>query len=212
MHAASRVLAAGADFTLLGPQRTMLDEQSKPVVAVVRDPDRRGQEPDERKRRPTLLDAGRHGRCSSGIRCRTAISRRSASSASPRSRTSTRHDTTIEEREEYEPHLAPGDDHVRRRRLRGDPPRRREEEADVILWDGGNNDFPFYRPDLLVVVADPLRPGTSCATTPARRTSAWPTSSSSTRPTPPSRRRSSGARRDRGRSTRRRRSSPRGRR
>ena len=69
-----------------------------------------------------------------------------------------RHETTIEEREEYEPHLDAGRvvyagvDYEAILRAA-------EEEADVILWDGGNNDFPFYRPDLLIVVADPLRAG-----------------------------------------------------
>jgi predicted GTPase len=69
-----------------------------------------------------------------------------------------RYETTIEEREEYEPHLDAGRivyagvDYA-------DILKEAEEEADVILWDGGNNDFPFYRPDLFIVVADPLRPG-----------------------------------------------------
>ena len=69
-----------------------------------------------------------------------------------------RFETTIEEREEYEPHLDAG-----RTVYAGVDYeailRSAEREADVILWDGGNNDFPFYRPDLYVVVADPLRPG-----------------------------------------------------
>ena len=69
-----------------------------------------------------------------------------------------RHETTIEEREEYEPHLDAG-----RIVYAGVDYeailREAEAEADVILWDGGNNDFPFYRPDLYIVVADPLRPG-----------------------------------------------------
>jgi predicted GTPase len=69
-----------------------------------------------------------------------------------------RHETTIEEREEYEPHLDAG------RVLYAGVDyeailREAEKEADVVLWDGGNNDFPFYKPDLFVVVADPLRPG-----------------------------------------------------
>jgi predicted GTPase len=69
-----------------------------------------------------------------------------------------RHQTTIEEREEYEPHLDAGRivyagvDYLAILH-------EAETEADVILWDGGNNDFPFYRPDLYIVVADPLRPG-----------------------------------------------------
>ena len=69
-----------------------------------------------------------------------------------------RFETTIEEREEYEPHLDAG-----RVVYAGVDYeailRQAESEADVILWDGGNNDFPFYRPDLHIVVADPLRPG-----------------------------------------------------
>jgi predicted GTPase len=69
-----------------------------------------------------------------------------------------RHQTTIEEREEYEPHLDAGRivyagvDYEQILRAA-------EKEADVVVWDGGNNDFPFYRPDLFVVVADPLRAG-----------------------------------------------------
>ena len=69
-----------------------------------------------------------------------------------------RHDTTIEEREEYEPHLDAG-----RLVFAGvdyeQILRAAEAEADVVIWDGGNNDLPFYRPDLHIVVADPLRPG-----------------------------------------------------
>ena len=69
-----------------------------------------------------------------------------------------RHQTTIEEREEYEPHLDAG-----RLVFAGVDYeailRAAEAEADVVIWDGGNNDLPFYRPDLAIVVADPLRPG-----------------------------------------------------
>jgi predicted GTPase len=69
-----------------------------------------------------------------------------------------RHNTTIEEREEYEPHIAAG-----RVLFAGVDYeailRAAEQEADVILWDGGNNDFSFYAPDLFILVADPLRPG-----------------------------------------------------
>jgi predicted GTPase len=69
-----------------------------------------------------------------------------------------RYETTIEEREEYEPHLDAG------RVLYAGVDyeailRQAETEADVVLWDGGNNDFPFFRPDVFVVVADPLRAG-----------------------------------------------------
>ena len=69
-----------------------------------------------------------------------------------------RYETTIEEREEYEPHLDAG--RVVYAGVDYEAILHAAEiEADVILWDGGNNDFPFYRPDLYVVVADPLRAG-----------------------------------------------------
>jgi predicted GTPase len=68
-----------------------------------------------------------------------------------------RYQTTIEEREEYEPHLDAGRVVYAGVDYEGIL-RQAEVEADVILWDGGNNDFPFYRPDLFIVVADPLRP------------------------------------------------------
>ncbi|MBN2305450.1 MAG: GTPase, partial [Anaerolineae bacterium] len=69
-----------------------------------------------------------------------------------------RHNVTIEEREEYEPHLARGTvvfagvDYERILR-------EAEKEADIVLWDGGNNDLPFFQPDLYIVIVDPLRPG-----------------------------------------------------
>ena len=91
---------------------------------------------------------------------------------------STPHDCTIEEREEYEPHLEDGNivfAGVDYAAILSEA----EQEADVILWDGGNNDLPFFRPDLHIVVADPHRPGPrEVATTPARPTSASPTSAS----------------------------------
>ncbi|MCK7577182.1 MAG: hypothetical protein MZV65_15980 [Chromatiales bacterium] len=96
-----------------------------------------------------------------------------------------KHKCTIEEMEEYEPHVARGNviyagvDYEAILR-------EAEKEADVILWDGGNNDFSFYKPDLVHHRRRPApRPATSSRTTPARSTCAWPTSSSSTRSTPP---------------------------
>ena len=87
-------------------------------------------------------------------------------------------DCTIEEREEYEPHLAEGNlvfagiDYAAILA-------RAEEEADVIVWDGGNNDTPFIKPDLHIVVCRPApRRATSSATTRARPTCGWPTSAS----------------------------------
>ena len=95
---------------------------------------------------------------SSATRCRTATWSPSASSASPTYADLDRYETTIEEREEYEPHIDAG-----RVVFAGVDYeailRAAEAEADVIIWDGGNNDFPFYKPDLSIVVADPLRAG-----------------------------------------------------
>ncbi len=157
MHAASRALAAGADFTLLGPARTMLAE-SPAGPRRRRDPDRRRQEPDHALPGRAARRARPHARSSSAIRCRTATWSRSASSAIATYEDLDRYETTIEEREEYEPHLDAG--RVVYAGVDYEAILREAElEADVILWDGGNNDFPFYRPDLFIVVADPLRPG-----------------------------------------------------
>ena len=156
MHAASRVLAAGADFTLLGPQRTMLTS-SRPVIAV--GATRTGAGKSQTTRYLAALLAAR-GVTPVVIRHPMPYGDLAAQRVQ---RFATyedldRHDTTIEEREEYEPHLDAGRivyagvDYEAILRAA-------EAEADVILWDGGNNDFPFYRPDLSVVVADPLRPG-----------------------------------------------------
>jgi predicted GTPase len=156
MHAASRVLAAGADFLLLGPDRTMLTSR-RPVIAV--GATRTGAGKSQTTRYLAALLAHR------GIR--PVVVRHPmpygdlAAQAVERFVTFAdldRYDTTIEEREEYEPHLEAG-----RVVYAGvdyeEILHEAELEADVILWDGGNNDFPFYRPDLYVVVADPLRPG-----------------------------------------------------
>ena len=104
--------------------------------------------------------------------CPTATWPARPSSASPTYDDLDRHECTIEEREEYEPHLEEGGivyagvDYERILR-------QAEAEADVILWDGGNNDLPFFVPDLHIVVADPHRPGPrDDATTPARPTPA----------------------------------------
>jgi predicted GTPase len=156
MHAASRVLAAGADFALLGPHQTMLASR-KPVIAVCATRTGAG------KSQTTRHIAGLlaiHDLVPVVIRhpmpygdLATQAVQRYATYADL-----DRFHTTIEEREEYEPHLDTGrvvyagvDYETILRQAEG--------EADVILWDGGNNDFPFYRPDLLVVVADPLRAG-----------------------------------------------------
>ncbi len=156
MHKASLVLAAGADFRLLGPDATMLSS-SKPVVAVCAVRTGCGKSQTSRKVGHTLLDAG----------LRVALVRHPMPygdlEAMRVQRFATLEDIdashpTIEEREEYEEPVRLGmimyagvDYEAILRRA--------EQEADVIVWDGGNNDMPFYKPDLLMVVADPLRPG-----------------------------------------------------
>ncbi len=156
MHAASRALAAGADFTLIGPNRTMLASE-RPVIAVCAT--RTGAGKSQTTRYLAALIAAR-GITPVVIRHPMPYGDLVAQRVQ---RFSTlddldRHQTTIEEREEYEPHLDAG------RVLYAGVDyeailRAAEAEADVILWDGGNNDFPFYRSDLLIVVADPLRAG-----------------------------------------------------
>jgi predicted GTPase len=156
MHAASRAMAAGADFELLGPARTMIASR-KPVLAVGATRTGCGKSQTSRYLAALLEERGlrvvviRHPMPYGDLAIQAV--QRFATYADL-----DRHDTTIEEREEYEPHLDAG------RVLYAGVDyeailREAEKEADVILWDGGNNDFPFYKPDLFVVVADPLRAG-----------------------------------------------------
>jgi predicted GTPase len=157
MHAASRAMAAGADFALLGPRSTMLSS-TKPVLAI--GATRTGAGKSQTTRFLAALVA-EHGLEPVVIRhpmpYGDLVSQRVQRYGSHEDLA--RYDTTIEEREEYEPHLDAGRivyagiDYA-------EILKEAQEEADVIVWDGGNNDFPFYRPDLFVVVADPLRPGT----------------------------------------------------
>jgi predicted GTPase len=156
MHVASRVLSTGADFALLGPERTML-AASLPVIACSAVRTGCGKSQTTRWLAARLRDRGlrvaaiRHP-MPYGDLARQAVQR-----------FATRADLdlaecTVEEREEYEPLVDAG--HVvwagvdYARILTG-----AEREADLILWDGGNNDFPFVRPDLHIVLVDPLRPG-----------------------------------------------------
>jgi predicted GTPase len=156
MHAASRALAAGADFTLLGPARTML-KSHRPVIAVGATRTGAGKSQTTRYLAALLADQDvtpvvvRHPMPYGDL-----AAQRVQRYATPEDLD--RYETTIEEREEYEPHLDAG--RVVYAGVDYEAILRQAElEADVILWDGGNNDFPFYRPDLYVVVADPLRPG-----------------------------------------------------
>jgi len=156
MHKASLALSAGADFRLLGPDATMLGS-SKPVVAVCAVRTGCGKSQTSRKVGQALLDAG----------LRVALVRHPMPygdlEAMRVQRFATLEDIdashpTVEEREEYEEPVRMGmvmyagvDYEAILRQA--------EQEADVIVWDGGNNDLPFYKPDLMIVVADPLRPG-----------------------------------------------------
>ncbi len=156
MHAASRALAAGADFTLLGPASTMV-ESTRPLVATGATRTGAGKSQTTRYLAKSLEAEGltvvviRHP-MPYGDLVKQRVQRFATYADLDR------HETTIEEREEYEPHIDAG-----RVLFAGVDYeailREAEKEADVILWDGGNNDFPFYRPDLFVVVADPLRAG-----------------------------------------------------
>ena len=156
MHRASIALAAGADFLMLGPQTTML-KSAVPVIAI---------------------SAVRTG-CGKSQTCRwianylktqklkVAVLRHPMPYGDLRKQAVQRFesmddldwaDCTIEEREEYEPHISEGIlvyagvDYAR-------IVEKAEKEVDIILWDGGNNDFPFITPNLHIVLVDPLRPG-----------------------------------------------------
>src|ERR687884_1217237 len=154
MHIGSRALAAGASYRLIAPRETMLGS-SKPVVAVCAVRTGSGKSQTTRHVAGLLRDAGK----------RVAVLRhpmpygdltRQAVQRFERYDDLEAADATIEEREEYEPHLAEGNlvfagiDYERILRAA-------EEEADVVLWDGGNNDTPFVRPSVHVVVLDPHR-------------------------------------------------------
>jgi predicted GTPase len=156
MHKASEVLAAGASFVLLGPRQTML-RAKVPVVAVCAVRTGSGKSQTTRAIARALKDAGkrvvavRHPMPYGDLEAQRV--QRYASLADLDA-----YRTTLEEREEYEPHIAAGTviyagvDY-------GDILERAQAECDVLVWDGGNNDLPFIAPDVHVVVADPLRAG-----------------------------------------------------
>lgn len=156
MHKASRVQASGAHFKLLGGQQTMV-KSTKPVVAICAVRTGCGKSQTTRRVAEILKQAGK----------KVAVIRHPmpygdlAAQAVQRYATLddlATHDCTIEEMEEYEPHINAGtivyagvDYEAILRQA--------EREADVILWDGGNNDLPFYYPDIFITVVDPHRPG-----------------------------------------------------
>jgi predicted GTPase len=156
MHVGSRALAAGASFRLIAPRETMLPA-TRPVVAICAVRTGSGKSQTTRRVAALLHESGK----------RVAVLRHPMPYGDLRTQAVQRFeryedleaaDATIEEREEYEPHLAEGNlvfagvDYERILRAA-------EQEADVILWDGGNNDTPFIRPDVHIVVVDPHRPG-----------------------------------------------------
>lgn len=155
MHVASRALAAGADFTLLGPNRTML-ASTRPTIAVTAVRTGCGKSAIARwlsqrlRRRGVRVAVLRHPMPYGDLE-RERVQRFASLADLDAAR------CTAEEREEYEPHIAAGNvvfagvDYLEILRMA-------EADAEVIVWDGGNNDFPFVRPDLHIVVADALRP------------------------------------------------------
>jgi predicted GTPase len=156
MHVASKALAAGAGFRLLSPHDTTLTS-SKPVVAICAVRTGSGKSQTTRRVAQLLREDGK----------RVAVLRHPMPYGDLTKQVVQRFatyedlnaaDPTIEEREEYEPHLAEGNlvfagiDYAAILEAA-------EQEADVIVWDGGNNDTPFVRPNLHLVVVDPHRPG-----------------------------------------------------
>jgi predicted GTPase len=156
MHKASQVLAAGSDFRLIGPKETQI-KSTKPVVSICAVRTGAGKSQTTRRVSEILKAMG----------YRVAAIRHPMPYGNLVKQTVQRfadykdlddHDCTIEEREEYEPHIDRGvviyagvDYEAILRQA--------EQEADIILWDGGNNDLSFYQSDLHIVVADPHRPG-----------------------------------------------------
>ena len=159
MHRASRVIACGADFRLLGAHATMLTS-TKPVISVCAVRTGAGKSPVARNIARILRTEGlrvvvvRHP-MPYGDLAKQAIQRFTSIEDLRRA------NCTIEEMEEYEPHIRRGDvvyagvDYERILR-------QAEKEADIILWDGGNNDLPFFSPDVEIVLIDPHRAGDEC--------------------------------------------------
>ena len=156
MHKANMVLAAGPDYRLMGLKSTQL-KSTKPVVSVCAVRTGSGKSQTTRRVSDVLRGLGykvaaiRHP-MPYGDLAKQAVQRFADYADLDK------YDVTIEEREEYEPHIDrgvvvfAGVDYERILR-------EAEKEADIILWDGGNNDLPFYKADLNIVVADPHRPG-----------------------------------------------------
>jgi predicted GTPase len=167
MEKASLVISKGADFVLLGPKSTCL-KSKVPVVAVTAVRTGAGKSTVTRHVVRLLKGAGRKvvvvRHPMPYVDLRTPVQRFSSYEDLER------YNCTFEEREEYEPHIREGNvvyagvDYA-------EVLKRAEEEAEVIVWDGGNNDYPFFWYDVHIVVADALRPGHERS-----YPQAWPTS------------------------------------
>ncbi len=156
MQKASLVLAAGADFRLMGTETTML-RSKKPVISVCAVRTGSGKSPTSQKLVDILKEKGfkvvvvRHPMPYGDLlkqECERFASMEDCVT----------NECTIEEREEYEPYICCGTvvySGVDFAKILSSA----EKEADIIIWDGGNNDIPFYKPDLHIVIADPHRPG-----------------------------------------------------
>ena len=159
MNLGAVVNAEGASFSLLGPKHTML-KSKKPVIAVCATRTGCGKSQTSRKVVELLMEKGlkvvavRHPMPYGDLAAQKVQRFETIDDLA-------KHHCTIEEMEEYEPYVARGnviyagvDYEAILREAENDP-----KGCDVILWDGGNNDFPFYKPDLMITVADPHRPG-----------------------------------------------------
>lgn len=156
MHLGSRAMSAGPDFKLLGPRSTMIKARL-PVVAICAVRTGSGKSQTTRAVTRALKAAGKKV----GVVRHPMAYGHLVDQVAQRFETFddlTAHNTTIEEREEYEPHLAQGSivfagiDYGRILEMA-------QHDADIVVWDGGNNDLPFYVPDVHITVADPLRVG-----------------------------------------------------
>ncbi len=156
MHLGSRAIAVGADFTLLGGKRTML-ASNKPVVAICAVRTGCGKSQTSRYVANLLKKAGKKTVAVRHPMPYGDLAKQKVERLATYADLS-KFECTIEEREEYEAHIKNGtvvfagvDYEAILREA--------EKEADVVIWDGGNNDLPFFKPDLWITVADPLRPG-----------------------------------------------------
>jgi predicted GTPase len=156
MNEASRVLGVGATFILLGPNATMI-KTSKPIVSICASRTGSGKSPTSRWLLPKLKEKGyrvvviRHPMPYGNLNKQKVQRFETLEDLD-------RHNCTIEEREDYEPHIENGAvvfAGVDYEKIIENA----EKEADIVIWDGGNNDFPFYKPSVHIVLVDPHRTG-----------------------------------------------------